>query len=91
MSIGAEDLARIEAILGAADAANALAALKAQFPKLSQTRADPSDMGMEEVFREFPAFTLYLVDGKDHCWHITTDPDRATGLLLVAKPAGLPA
>ena len=85
MTIGAEELARIETLLGGEDAANAPAQLKALFPKLSLTRADPSDMGVEEAYREFPAFTLYLVDGRDHCWHITTDPSLATGLLLVTK------
>lgn len=89
MGIGAEDLARIEAVLGAADIADAPAALKALFPKLSLTRADASDMGMEAPFREFPAFTLYLVDGSDHCWTITADPGRATGLVLVSKKKGV--
>lgn len=88
MGLGAEDLVRIESVLGAEDAAAAPSALKALFPKLSLTRADSSDMGVEEPFREFPAFTLYLVDGSDHCWKITTDPACATGLVLVTKKQG---
>ncbi len=60
-----------------------LTALRQQLPKLSLTRCDASDIDAETPFRAFPRFTLYLVDGADHCWKLTSDPARATGLVVV--------
>ena len=84
MGLSATDLSRIEALLGAPGAATpALAALRQSFPRLSLTRCDPSDLGAELPFRAFGRFDLYLVDGTDHCWRLTSDPERATGVVVV--------
>ena len=82
MALTSADIAGIEAALGEADA---YAALRTRFPKLSLTRADESDMGMETPFRQYALFDLYLVDGGNHCWTVTDSPERATGLILAAK------
>jgi len=84
MALSADDLTRIEALLGAAEAdTQTLVALRRQFPGLSLTRCDAADVDSEQPFREYPRFSLYLVDGTDHCWRLTIDPDRATGLVVV--------
>jgi len=84
MALSADDLSKLEALLGGAEAdATALAMLRQQLPGLSLTRCDASDVDAEQPFREYPRFTLYLVDGTDHCWRLTVDPDRATGLVVV--------
>ena len=88
MALNEETVARIEAILGAADAdPKALAGFRHDFPSLSLTRCDLSDVGIEKPFREFPRCNLYLVDATDHCWRLTMDPAHATGLLIAEKPA----
>lgn len=84
--ISQEDLSRIDALLIAPPAGgNPLADFRSNFPGLSLTRCDASDMSTEEVFRAYPKFNLYLVDGRDHCWHFTTDPAAATGIVVAAR------
>jgi hypothetical protein len=86
MPLGPDDLAEIDGLLGSAGAADhAVQALRAQFPEMSLTRCDQSDVDTDEPFREYPRFNLYLVDGADHCWHLTTDPAAATGLVVANK------
>lgn len=83
MPLSAHDLTEIEGLLAAPDAdARAYYELRQRFPQLSLTRCDASDLDTEPPFREFGRFNLYLVDGADHCWHLTADPERATGLVL---------
>ena len=86
MALSAEDLAGIEALLGAPDAnAQALARLRERFPKLSITECSSSEVDAETPFREYPRFDLYLVDGGGHCWRLTQNPGEATGLVVVAR------
>jgi hypothetical protein len=86
MGLSTGDLAQIETLLGATGAgAQAVAELRRRFPRLSLTRCDPSDLGVELPFRAFRVFDLYLVDGTDHCWRLTSDPERATGVVLVTR------
>ena len=85
MALSAEDIAEIDAMLGEAKtAASAFAELRARFPKLSLTRADASNLGMETPFREFPRFDLHLVNGAGHCWSLTDNTELATGLVIAA-------
>jgi hypothetical protein len=83
--IGPDDLARLDDLLAAPPAGNPLAEFRTHFPGLSLTRCDAGDMSSEQVFREYPKFKLYLVDGRDHCWHITSDPTAATGIVVAAR------
>jgi hypothetical protein len=85
MGLSVQDLAKIDRLLDTAGATvEALAELRRLFPKLSVTRCDASDLDAEMPFREYGRFDLYLVDGANHCWQLTTSPDRATGIVLVA-------
>jgi hypothetical protein len=89
MPLNEEAMVRIEAVLETLGAdPKVLAGLRQDFPGLSLTRCDLSDLGMEEPFRRFPRFNLYLVDATDHCWRLTADPARATGLVVAEKPIG---
>ncbi|MFZ1110167.1 MAG: DUF6129 family protein [Rhodomicrobium sp.] len=86
MGLTSEDLAGIEALLGAADAdARALASIKERFPKLSITECSRSEVDAETPFREYARFDLYLVDRAGHCWRLTQNPAEATGLVVVAR------
>lgn len=84
--ISQDDLVRIEGLLAEPPAgANPLADFRSRFPGLSLTRCDAADMSGEETFREYPKFNLYLVDGRDHCWRLTDDPNAATGVVVAAR------
>jgi hypothetical protein len=86
MGMSAAEIDEIGALLGASGAeAGTLAELRARFPKLSLTRVDASDLGMETPFRHYERFDLYLVDGSSHCWSLTDNPELATGLVLAAR------
>jgi hypothetical protein len=81
-----EAIAKLEELLAPPDADGvALAGFRRDFPGLSLTRCDDSDVGVEEPFRRYPRFNVYLVDAADHCAHFTTDQSRATGLVVAAK------
>jgi hypothetical protein len=87
LPLNEEALARIEAALSPQDADPfALLAFRRDFPALSITRCDASDLGVEQPFRQYHRFNLYLVDASEHCWRLTADPARATGLVVAAKP-----
>ncbi len=90
MPLNEDAMARIDAVLGPQDVdMAALAGLRKDFPGLSFTRCDVSDLGVEKPFRQYPRFNLYLVDASEHCYRLTADPERATGVVVAAKP--LPA
>ncbi len=85
MPIGTAELVDIETVLHeAAGSAQAIADLRHRFAALSVTQCDASDVDLETPVRVLPRFSLYLVDGTDHCWRLTTDTARATGLVVVA-------
>lgn len=81
MAISEQALAGIETLLAAGEST---AEFRRRFPGLSLTRCDASDMSGQAPFRRHPKFDLYLVDGRDHCWQITPDPARATGIVVAA-------
>lgn len=86
MALAPDDIATIDGLLGTAEGEpGAVEAVRAQFPDLSMTRCDQSDVDAEDPYLEYPAFNLYLVDGSDHCWHLTADPSVATGIVIAKK------
>jgi hypothetical protein len=86
MPFTASEVEQIEALLSGDHAApEVLAAFRSRFPGRSLTRCDASDMSAELPFRRLPNADLYLVDGRNHCWRITTDPALATGVVLAAR------
>jgi hypothetical protein len=88
MALSADDLTRLDALLGGAEACgNVVANLRQQFPALSLTQCDASDLDQEQPFRVYPRLSLYLVDSSDHCWTITGNPAQATGLVVAHHKA----
>lgn len=89
MALTAQDEAQLEALFGPADAApDAFDQAKKAIGHLRLTKCDPSDIGVEPAFKEYPLYDLYLLDTSDHCAQVITDPARATGLIVVKKRAG---
>ncbi len=83
MGLASEQITQIDVALAAAAAdQRALAALRQLAPGLAVTRCDAIDMREETPFRIYERVSLYLIDGRDHCWKITQDPRCATGLAL---------
>ncbi|AVT83490.1 hypothetical protein [Rhodopseudomonas palustris] len=88
MALSPDDLAQLDALLGGAAAeAGALKTVRQELSGLSLTQCDASDIYAEQPFRDYPRFRVYLVDGSNHCWTITTDAARATGLVVVHHKA----
>ena len=86
LALNDDALTRIDVALSSpAGDSVALAGFRHDFPGLSLTRCDASDLGVEEPFRQYERFNLYLVDASDHCWRLTADPARATGVVVAAK------
>jgi hypothetical protein len=87
VGLSREDVAVIDAVLGAPDAeAAAFGALRRQLPHLAWTRCDASDV-TETPFRSYRSFDIHLLDGAGHCVEITADPGRATGIVLAWRAA----
>jgi len=83
-SLTSENLAKIEAMLDGPDAnESVLKDFRQNFPGVSMTRCDASDVEGENPYKIFPRFTLYLISAVDHCVTMTRDPGMATGIIVV--------
>jgi hypothetical protein len=83
MTLVPEQLTELDAALTSAAAdSQTLAAIRQLAPGLMVTRCDAIDMREETPFRVYERLSLYLVDGRDHCWKITQDPAFATGVAI---------
>ena len=89
MAITDSEIRQIETLFAARPADAGLAdEFRRHFPGLSLTRCAASDMNGEQPYRCHPHFDLHLVDRSDHCWRLTTEPARATGILLAQHKVG---
>lgn len=87
MALSVMELTAIDALLADANPdAISVAALRAQFPQLSWTLCDASDV-TETPFRSYAAVDVHLLSTKDHCAQITVDPMSATGVILARHGA----
>lgn len=85
MALAAGELAEIEKVLSAPDAASqAYVELRKRFPHLSWIRCDAADV-TEPPFRSFREFDVHLLDSSEHCAQITADPACATGMVLARR------
>jgi len=83
MTIAPAQLTQLDAALASAAAdSQTLAAIRQVAPGLMVTRCDAIDMREETPFRTYERLSLFLVDGRDHCWKITQDPTYATGVAI---------
>ncbi len=86
MAISADALDQISSLLeGEGPAVERIASLRKAFPGLSLTRCDASDMDAETPVLETDGFEVYLIDTREHCVRITTQPEAATGLIVAEK------
>ncbi len=88
MAIDPTRVAQIDTALASASAdAQTAAFLRRLAPGLMVTRVDALDMRDEAPFRVYEKVSLFLIDGRDHCWKITQDPACATGIALAPNGA----
>ena len=88
MALTEDQVASIDALLKDQPAeASIVTEFRQRFPSYSLTRCDASDMDSEAPFRRYAKFDLYLVDRSDHCWRLTSNPARATGIVLAQRKA----
>jgi hypothetical protein len=85
MALSADELMEIDRVLSAPDVdACVVAEMRQRFPHLSWTKCDASDV-TETPFRSYDRFDVHLVDRTDHCVQITTDPMRASGIVVARR------
>lgn len=85
MGLGTTQIQTIEKILSEAEPKELGAKLRAELPGVLVTGCDEEDMGNEHPFRSTPGVHVHLVDGSSHCWTITSDPEKATSILLARR------
>jgi hypothetical protein len=87
MALSTDELTEIDKVISVLEAdAHVFAELRRRFPRLSWTRCDATDV-TEVPFRTYSRFDVHLLDSADHCSQITTDPTRATGIVLAKRNA----
>jgi hypothetical protein len=59
-----------------------LPALRQHYPDMHFTWCMDDDVCCDHAALESESFSLYLVDGHDHCLKLTNDPDIATGVVI---------
>lgn len=86
MGLSSDHLTFIQSILADETAdESSFAGLRKGLAGLTLTRCDLADVDHETPFRVFPKYSVFLVDASDHCWVFTTDPARATGVVVAAN------
>lgn len=63
---------------------NPLPLLKDFFPGLNFVRLSARDID-EPPFRAMEDYNLYLLDAREHCVQITSDPSVATGVVVAQR------
>lgn len=84
MGLSGEQLQHIGALVGAAASVReAASAVRAAIPGLRATVVDALDVRGETAALRVADRRVFLVESGGHCWHVTGDPQRAGGVMLV--------
>jgi hypothetical protein len=84
MGIDEAALRDIEEIVGQADSAAVMGALKLKYPRLAWLRCDASDV-LETPYRQTEVIDLHLIGGGQHCPEVVSDASKATGFIIAAR------
>ena len=89
MPVGTLEKSVIEDLLAATEGGPDLGVrLRASLPGLVVTACDAEDIDNAAPFLQHPSVQIHLVDGSNHCWSLTSDPEKATGLLIARRRKG---
>lgn len=61
---------------------SSMPALRAKFPNLHFTWCSEDDVPDSTAAWEAKQFSLYLIDGREHCLCLTTNKEIATGVVV---------
>jgi hypothetical protein len=56
--------------------------IRIRWPEIHFTFCSDDDVCGPSAIRESDGFSIYLIDGRDHCLSFTSNPEIATGLVL---------
>jgi hypothetical protein len=88
MAVGAHELERVAGALCAGEiSAAAVADLRRSLPGVSLSLCDVCDVDTARRFRSFPAFDLFLIDGRTQSWRLTSEPSEGTGVMIARRTA----
>lgn len=86
MGLNGEQLQQIGALVGAASSAREAAGeVRAAIPGLRAIVVDALDVRGETAALSVAGRRVFLVESAGHCWHLTDDPQRAGGVMLVQE------
>lgn len=85
MALQETQIETIDRILSSAPGTDVGMRLRSELAGILVTGCDEEDMGNERPFRSAERYHLHLVDGSGHCWNITSDPAKATSILLARR------
>ena len=91
MGLTNQDLTIIDEVFADHEAAPDLPTrIRSRIPGLLVTRCDETDVGPDVTFRTYSKYQMFLVDGRGHCWNLTSDPGSATAVLLARRKVPRP-
>jgi hypothetical protein len=64
---------------------SAVTILRGEFPDVHFTYCSEDDIHNGKPVEESEQFSLYLVDSREHCLCLTSDPEIATGLVIAER------
>lgn len=64
---------------------SSVSALRGTYPEVHFTYCSDDDVLSGQPVSEREEFNIYLVDGREHCLHLTSDYAAATGLVLAFR------
>jgi len=65
-----------------------VAELRSRWPTIHFTYCSDDDVCGPEAIRESEGFSIYLIDGREHCLSFTSSTEVATGLVLAEHEEG---
>ena len=83
MSLSAQQIDAIREILTAEQGVG-VREMRARFPTLKWTACDASDLDDTPLFTA-GAYDVHLLDAREHCVGVTSDPEEANGFMLAAR------
>jgi hypothetical protein len=84
--IQAETISRIRDLLNEQGVdESSVSSLRGLFPDVHFTYCSEDDIHSGRPVEETEQFSLYLVDSREHCLALTTDPEIATGLVIAER------
>jgi len=84
--IQVETISRVKEVLSEQGVdEGSVGALRNQFPDVHFTYCTEDDIHSGKPVEETDQFSIYLVDSREHCLSLTSNPEIATGLVIAER------